>query len=474
MTRIINHYLIKSFYIAVDFFVIYLAVFLASWIRQGTLGFPVTWDGILFSQDNPFRYLFALWILSAVSCANANRLYQTRREVFKGVEILLVLKCVVIATLILIVTIYVLKIEGFPRTIVAITSGFMFVFMSLWRMAKRMVVDYIVAHGYNNFNVLVIGAGKIGSALAWEIKKQPSLGLRVAGFLDDFKTEMKSEDSPKILGRITDFVPVARREFIHQVFITIHHDSKAFLSLLDQARELGVSVRVIPEGFSHIEGELVRFNIGFIPVLEYTGLIDTRRQLGKRLFDFVMSLAALIVLFPVFLVIALIIKADSPGPVFYKSRRYSRRGRIFSMLKFRSMVDEADKRLKDLRNLNETDGPIFKMKKDPRVTRIGSFLRRYSLDELPQLINVLHGEMSLVGPRPLPIEQIEKHDLRQFKRLEVRPGITGLWQIRGRSDVSFFRLIRWDIWYINNWSFFLDLYILLQTVPVVIKGKGAY
>ena len=138
------------------------------------------------------------------------------------------------------------------------------------------------------------------------------------------------------------------------------------------------------------------------------------------------------------------------------------------------MVQDADQKLASLLKKNEVDGPIFKIRNDPRITAFGRFLRKYSLDELPQLINVLKGEMSLVGPRPLPIEQIEKEDLRQLMRLEIRPGITGLWQIRGRSDISFARLLKWDIWYINNWSFWLDLNILFLTVPVVIRAKGAY
>ena len=144
------------------------------------------------------------------------------------------------------------------------------------------------------------------------------------------------------------------------------------------------------------------------------------------------------------------------------------------MLKFRSMVVNADALLTQLKERNEADGPIFKIRKDPRITRVGAYLRRWSLDELPQIFNVLKGDMSLVGPRPLPITQVEKEDLRQLRRLGIRPGMTGLWQIRGRSDVSFDKLLRWDIWYINNWSFGLDLYILFKTFPVVFKGQGAY
>ncbi len=144
------------------------------------------------------------------------------------------------------------------------------------------------------------------------------------------------------------------------------------------------------------------------------------------------------------------------------------------MYKFRSMVKEAEIAQKDLMGKNEVDGPIFKIKQDPRVTRVGRLLRKYSIDEFPQIINVIKGDMSLVGPRPLPIPQVEREDFRQLQRLEVRPGLTGLWQVRGRSDISFARLVKWDVWYINNWSFWLDLNILLQTIPVVIKGKGAY
>jgi lipopolysaccharide/colanic/teichoic acid biosynthesis glycosyltransferase len=144
------------------------------------------------------------------------------------------------------------------------------------------------------------------------------------------------------------------------------------------------------------------------------------------------------------------------------------------MYKFRSMVTNAHDMLHELKDKNEVSGPIFKIRRDPRITKAGAFLRKFSLDELPQIFNVFKGDMSLVGPRPLPIEQIEKEDLRQLKRLNIRPGITGLWQIKGRSDVSFERFLRWDIWYINNWSLGLDMYILMQTLPVVLKCKGAY
>ena len=339
---------------------------------------------------------------------------------------------------------------------------------------KRQFVEYLVSQGYNNFNVLIIGAGKVGLALAGEIQKKPALGLRIAGFLDDFKPADQDYHGHKIIGKISDFVYIARREFITKIFITTHHDSKIFLQLLEQAKELDIAVRVIPQGFELTTGEFSKYNIGFIPILEYSNAEVSGKRVGKRIFDIVIASIAIILLSPLFVLIIILIKFESPGGILYHSRRYGRRGKQFVMYKFRSMVSNADQVLQQIRHQNEVDGPIFKIKKDPRITSFGKFLRKYSIDEMPQLFNVIKGDMSLVGPRPLPTEQIEKEDLRQLQRLEVRPGITGLWQIRGRSDISFERLVRWDIWYINNWSFWLDLKILLQTIPVVLKAKGAY
>jgi exopolysaccharide biosynthesis polyprenyl glycosylphosphotransferase len=352
--------------------------------------------------------------------------------------------------------------------------GFFLRFISSWRVFQVIFVQFLVAQGYNNFNILIIGAGKVGKSLAEEIQKRPWLGFKVVGYLDDFQDVRDQKEGPPILGKLDDFQTVARHEFIHQIFISGHVDENRFLTLLEQAKELGLAIRVIPHGFELMSGEFSKINIGIIPVLEYSDVKARRKQAGKRVFDLVVTTAATLALLPLFAFIAILIKLESRGPVFHVSRRYGRGGRIFHMYKFRSMEKDAHKKLLELKNQNEVDGPIFKIRNDPRITRIGKFLRKYSLDELPQLFNVVIGDMSLVGPRPLPIDQIEKEDLRQLQRLEVRPGITGLWQIRGRSDLSFQRLVKWDVWYINNWSLWLDLRILFQTVPVVLYGRGAY
>jgi exopolysaccharide biosynthesis polyprenyl glycosylphosphotransferase len=450
---------------------IFLAFYLVLLLRPQTVPFSISLQS-LFSSADPFKLLFLVWTLLILFFHYTHGLYQTRREQLGSLEILEVVKSTVISTLFIIVLAFLLKVQDFPRSVMVLNAVVITVFCSIWRVLKRLLVNYLVSNGYNNFNTLIIGAGKTGILLADEINRQTALGLKVKGFLDDYKTGSSGEWP--VLGTLDSFQDIIRREFIQKVFITIYPKHDSFIKLLEIAREEGLAVRVVPQGYEYMSHDFIKFNIGAIPILEYSDLDVNYLHRAKRIIDFVLSLLLIVFLLPVIIIVGILIKLDSPGPVFYRSRRYGRYGRMFDMYKFRSMVVDADELLTQLKDKNEVDGPIFKIKKDPRVTRMGSFLRRYSLDELPQILNVLIGEMSLVGPRPFPIAQLEKEDLRQLRRLGIRPGITGLWQIRGRSDVSFHKLLRWDIWYIKNWSFGLDVYILFQTFPVVIRGKGAY
>jgi exopolysaccharide biosynthesis polyprenyl glycosylphosphotransferase len=193
----------------------------------------------------------------------------------------------------------------------------------------------------------------------------------------------------------------------------------------------------------------------------------------KRVVDIALSLVALTAVFPLMVAIACFIRMTSEGPIFFVSERIGKRGRVFPCFKFRTMVKDAEKLKKNLTAMNERDGILFKVSNDPRVTRLGRFLRKYSLDELPQFFNVLRGEMSIVGPRPPIASEVEKYDLEHFRRLEVLPGLTGLWQIQARQDASFAKYIALDTAYVENWSFWLDLKILVRTAEVVVRGTGA-
>jgi lipopolysaccharide/colanic/teichoic acid biosynthesis glycosyltransferase len=195
---------------------------------------------------------------------------------------------------------------------------------------------------------------------------------------------------------------------------------------------------------------------------------------AKRAIDLIVALVGLALLLPLFALVALAIKLDSAGPVFYAQMRAGKDGRPFRMLKFRSMRQNADSLKAQLQQMNEVSGPIFKIRCDPRVTRVGCFIRRFSIDELPQLINVIRGEMSLVGPRPLPVAEAEQCKGWELGRLRAHPGITGLWQVSGRTEIPFHEMVQLDLHYIRNWSLGLDLEILMRTVPAVLTTKGAY
>jgi exopolysaccharide biosynthesis polyprenyl glycosylphosphotransferase len=403
-----------------------------------------------------------------------HKLYETRREIVERHEIGQVVKSVFLAAVTVLAFVYGLKVQDFPRSVFLLIVIFTTISLSLWRVLKRWFVDVLAANGYNNFNVVIVGAGKVGMMLVSEIERRPGLGFRIVGFLDDHKTTETLGGRYPVVGKLSDLSEVISRRFVSKVFFTVHPDGNVFHEMLEVATDLKVAVRVVPQAFDKATAELFKYNIGYVPVLEYCEIGHNRQQFGKRAFDIVMSFFGLVLLSPLFVAIGILIKLDSPGPVFYFSNRYGRGGQVFKMWKFRSMVVDADKRLNELKEKNEVDGPIFKIRQDPRITPLGKLLRKYSLDELPQIVNVLLGDMSLVGPRPLPLDQVEQDDLKQIKRLEVRPGITGLWQVRGRSDLPFHQLIKWDTWYVNNWSFMLDIEILTETIPVVIKGKGAY
>ena len=322
---------------------------------------------------------------------------------------------------------------------------------------------------------MIAGAGKAGAMLVDEMKNHPYLGLNIIGFLDDYRDKVEPINGYKILGELSDFEKIVKKRFVDEVYITIPSQKQKVFELTLQAKKLGVSVRIVPELFDLSLGTIQMQHIGFIPLLQYhTKGIHGTDLIIKRTFDVCLSGLALLLCCPIFLILFILIKLDNPGPILYISKRCGKKGRLFNFYKFRSMVKNADRLLQSLKNKNEKKGPIFKMSQDPRITKLGRIMRRLSLDELPQLWNVFKGDMSLVGPRPPTPEEVEQYKDWELKRLQVKPGITCLWQVRGRSNLSFYKWVKLDLWYINNWSFGLDLKIIWWTIPVVLKRKGAY
>jgi exopolysaccharide biosynthesis polyprenyl glycosylphosphotransferase len=277
---------------------------------------------------------------------------------------------------------------------------------------------------------------------------------------------------------ISELESVIAREPVDEVFIALPGDEYAPLveTIVRLCEEQGITVRLETDLFKLRIARWQVDELDGIPIVTIrSGPSDGWQLLAKRLIDICGSTILLLAMAPLLMIVTVLIKLDSPGSVFYKQERVGLNKRRFRVFKFRTMVDGAEKQQPILERLNEAAGPVFKIKADPRITRIGKFLRRFSIDELPQLFNVLRGEMSLVGPRPLPVRDIERIDAQWHKRrLSVKPGVTCLWQVNGRSDVSFDHWVRMDLEYIDKWSLGLDIKILVKTIPAVLKGSGAY
>ena len=318
-------------------------------------------------------------------------------------------------------------------------------------------------------NVLIVGAGRAGREVARFFAEHPESGRQVRGFLDHVPGA-----ALRVLGPPERVAEIARAEFADEIIVALPRNSQLAQRVIWEARSHNLDVKAVPDLFGCEPWD---------PWVEYAGnvpLITLHREafpavslFWKHAVDIVVSIAGLAFLAPFMLVIAALVRLDSKGPILYSAPRVGKRGRRFQCLKFRTMVQNAGD-LKDcLRMQNQRQGPCFKIVNDPRITRVGHFLRRYSLDELPQLWNVVKGEMSLVGPRPHPVDDFSRYALDHYRRLDVTPGITGLWQVTARRNPSFQVNLALDLEYIEKWSLGLDFHILMKTLAVVFHGTGA-
>jgi exopolysaccharide biosynthesis polyprenyl glycosylphosphotransferase len=324
------------------------------------------------------------------------------------------------------------------------------------------------------FRTLIVGANSEAEQLAATMQNR-EYGFLPIGFVAGGMDAMRLDDQ-EVVGSVDHLRELIRQTKADCLFVASSAVTSDDVRQIMKARRLeDVEVRFTANLPTVLSSRLAPQTIGRVMTLSVNELQLTRTQAAaKRACDVAISVAGLLLLSPLLFGVALAIKLTSRGPVIFRQERIGLRGRPFTLLKFRTMVAGADLMLEKLRDQNEADGPLFKLRKDPRVTRLGRILRRYSIDELPQLINVVKGEMSLVGPRPPLAEEVALYSDWQLDRLEVRPGITGLWQVSGRSDLSFEEYVRLDLFYVENWSIAYDLYILSKTIPMLVASRGAY
>ncbi len=444
--------------------------FLMRFARGGLYGVLLSGRLQLNTHQPISRYVgfLLLYVALVVIFCKSYDLYRTSRTRRFREESSAVFEAVFLATLLLAAFVFLSGIKIVSRFVVAAAFCLNVLALSFWRYARRRIVIRRVEKGIAVRNAVIIGAGEVGRALARVLDGNKLLGYKVKGFLDG-----KHLDEARVLGRISDLVRVARAEFVDDVFVTIPSERELVKRIALEARTNHLSLKIVPDFYDGLTWNSPIQHLDDFPVIDLCWQpIPTFCLFLKRVMDVILSAVALACFSPVFLVLTIWVKLDSSGPVIYRAPRVGRKGRIFTCHKLRTMVQDADLLKDSLRYRNERKGPFFKIAQDPRITRAGRFLRKYSLDELPQLWDVLKGNMSLVGPRPHPIDDYAKYNLEHLRRLDVKPGITGLWQVTARQDPSFETNLRLDLEYIDGWNLLLDFKVLLKTAAVALSGTG--
>lgn len=455
-----------------------LATFGATWVRFGQLQAGAGFENI--SADVSYweiaLVVTVLWLLMLWR----EGLYDLERLTWGAGEYSRVLRALGIGVVGFILLTYVLKTPGLSRAWTLIAFGIAVVTVSFGRLAVRTWLRRERLAGRMHRRTLVVGDNAEAERIIERLQASPEQGLTAVGCLaaergDELALDYCSGLVP-CLGYAREVSSVIREHDIDTVIVAtsaFHHEVVS--RIISDLRGIDVSIHVSSGLFEILTSRVLVRDIAGVPLMTVTAVTLSPRQLRtKRAFDLLIAGLGVLVGLPIWLLLMLAIVVDSRGPVFYRQMRVGKDGAEFGMYKFRSMYRDADARLKELEADNEASGPLFKMKNDPRVTRVGKWMRKFSIDEFPQLLNVLRGEMSLVGPRPpLPRETVQYND-HHWRRMQVPPGMTGLWQVSGRSSLTFDEMIRLDLYYIENWSVGFDLALLMRTVPAVVFSRGAY
>jgi exopolysaccharide biosynthesis polyprenyl glycosylphosphotransferase len=372
-------------------------------------------------------------------------------------------------------TLYLIRGEAVPRGIVILTVSLLTVSLSMRRFVFRALLYQRFERGMNTRNVIIVGTGAEAHALRHHLQSIRQLGYIFKGFVQvpGVDTQLAGTTGD-VLGPLDSLFDHARKHFVDEIFFASPVERGVIKNVLEQSRANGIDLRVVPEMYDGLAWNSTIEYIGQFPTIPlHRGHVPEVELILKRALDILISVIALVILSPVLVAIAIAVKFDSPGPILYSSERIGKKARVFRCIKFRTMVRDADRRRAEIMHMNERQGILFKMSNDPRITKVGAFLRKYSLDELPQFFNVLRSDMSVVGPRPPIASEVRQYNLSHLRRLDVTPGITGLWQVQARQDPSFDSYISLDVAYIENWSVWLDIKIILRTIGVVFAGTGA-
>jgi exopolysaccharide biosynthesis polyprenyl glycosylphosphotransferase len=470
--------LIVGMLVATDAVALLLATFLASYIRFHNLDALAGLENI--TADVSYYEISAVVSLIWLGFLWSERLYDLEQLTFGAGEFARVLRALAMGVVGFILATFALKTPGLSRGWTILAFGFAVLLVSGGRFLVRQFLAWKRSRGRLLRRTVVVGSNEEAASILRMLLLNPSQGLRPIGCLASSRQDVLTLDycSELVpgLGAARDLVQVIREHRVDTVIIASSaFDHDVLARMIAELRGVDVSIHVSSGLFEVLTSRVLVREIAGVPLVTVRAVsLSAGNLVTKRIFDIVVASAVLLVGLPLWIFVAAAIYADCPGPIFYRQRRIGQNGAEFDMLKFRSMCVDADERLRALQAVNEASGPLFKMKDDPRVTRIGKWMRKFSIDEFPQLLNVLNGDMSLVGPRPpLPVET-DMYSEQDWRRMEVPPGMTGLWQVSGRSSLTFEEMVRLDLFYIENWSVGFDLSLLMRTLPAVLFARGAY
>ncbi|HID98051.1 MAG TPA: sugar transferase [Thermodesulfobacteriaceae bacterium] len=467
-------FILSNIVMILDAIVVIIAAYLGRWIYLSYFG------GAWLLEEYEFvgLIIFAFFLNNTI--LSHFNFYSDRREpsllgVFWGLIKAYVVLCTVIST-----GLYFIQGLYISKKYILIFSGLLFSMTFLEKSLMRGVMDMLISRGFNQIRILLVGSGDRALQVARALQQQRTWGHKIVGLLTDQESENPHSREPEaapVMGKIDQLRDIILREQVDEVIFALPSTSstplKPFMSICE---EIGVSIRIVPAMFNPKRKSIKLEVIQGVPLLcRFSPSMDAAGLFYKRIMDILVGAVGTFICFVIlYPIIGLAIKLDSRGPVLFKQKRVGMRGRIFNLYKFRSMHIDAEERKAELMKKNEMSGPIFKMTNDPRITRVGRFIRKTSLDEFPQFWNILKGEMSLVGTRPPTPEEVDQYDDWHRRRISIKPGLTGLWQISGRNKIrDFNEIVRLDLQYIDQWRLIDDIKILWRTLWIVAMRKGA-